>query len=191
MKKLLTVCLVLILSLTLCFGLVACGGGKAPSSEQTSSEPTPETTFAATAFGDITISVPNVFSAVSEMQGSYVSAGPGSSIVVTPAIEVELLPTDWDEELVQASLEGLYGATYTNMELAAYENDVNMNGNTAMYFGFTGTNAEGVDRLVQVVYLFNADLTQQYIITFVTTVGDSYFTSEINETIINSITLAK
>lgn len=184
MKKILLLMMLFVFSLS----FVACGGAKATvlSGEDGTSS---ETTFVSMAFGDITMSVPNVFGAVAESQGVYTSGGPNASIVVTPAMEIDLLPSEWDESLAMEILEPMYGSTYTNLELSAFEGDVNMNGNTAVYLAFYGENSSGVDRLIQVVRLFNADLTTQYIITLTHSAEDELFTPEVGGQIINSITL--
>lgn len=214
MKKL----LVLILTLIMAVSLVACGGGSeeaaaspatdsAPSADPASSaDPDPsadlapvadpsedaskqEANFVTMKFGDITMSVPDVFNPVSENQGVFVSGGPNASITVTPATEIDLLPSEWDESLAAESLDMLYGSTYTDIELSVFEGDVNMNGNTAVYMGFYGVNAQGVDRLVQVVRLYNSDQTELYVITLMHSADDAFFTPEVGGKIINSITL--
>jgi ABC-type glycerol-3-phosphate transport system substrate-binding protein len=192
--------LILILAMVMTFSLAACGGDEvsAPPQNNPTETETPannadentEVDFVSMNFGNITINVPSVFKAVEENGGMYVSAGPNASITVTPAIEVELLPTDWDESLASDALEMLYGNTYSNLELAAFEGDVNMNGNTAVYYAFYGTNAKGEERLAQVVQIYNADLTAQYAITFIHSADDEFYTPDLSLEIINSITLA-
>lgn len=193
--------LLLMMLVVFLLSFVACGGEDASTPAQGSSGGADatapsgddgtgsEAAFVSMTFGDITMSVPNVFSAVAENQGVYISAGPEASIVVTPAMETDLLPSEWDESLAAEILEPMYGSTYTNLELSAFEGDVNMNGNTAVYFAFYGMNADGKDRLVQVVRLFNADQTEHYIITLIHSAEDDFFTPEVGGQIINSITL--
>lgn len=149
-----------------------------------------ETIFKTLTFGNVTIDLPDVFHEVTEQNGMYVSAGPASSITVTPVMEMDLLPSEWDEDLARESLEMFYGQTYTNLDLAAYGGEVTINGNTAIYYAFTGKNTEGILRLVHAVRLYNADQTAQYIVLLVQTDGDEFFTSDIIDTIINSITLS-
>lgn len=194
MKKL----LVLIMSLTLSLSLAACGGKDTNAPAQGSTVKTEtaasdqgKAEFVTRAFGDITMSVPSVFNDVTENQGVYVSGGPDSSIVVTPAMEIDILPSEWDKSVAEGVLEPLYGSTYTDIKLSAFEGDVNMNGNTAVYLAFYGKNASGKDRLVQVVRLFNGDNTSQYVITFMHSDEDKFFTPEVAGKIINSITLGK
>jgi len=182
MKKLLILMMALIMTLS----LAACGGEDSAAPAQSSSS---GAEFVSMTFGDITMSVPNNFSTVTENQGIYVSAGPDASITVTPSMEIDLLPSEWDESLAEESLELLYGSTYTDMELAAFEGNVNMNGNTAVYLGFYGTNADGKERMVQVVRIFNADQTEQYQIVLMHSAEDEFFTPEVGGKIINSITL--
>lgn len=191
MKKL----LVLMMALVMTLSLAACGGNDTPAPAQSSSggtnEGTPsETEFVSMNFGHITMSVPSVFNAVEETKGMYVSAAPDASIVVTPTLEIDLPPSEWDESLAKESLETLYGSAYTDLELSAFEGDINMNGNTAVYVAFYGKNKNGKDQLIQVVRLFNADLTAQYMITVIHGAEDKFFTPEIGGKIINSITLA-
>ena len=177
--------LVLILTLVMMLSLAACGG-----EERAEQAGDTEAKFVSKTFGYISMSVPDVFKAVEEKDGMYVSSGPDASIVVLPNMEVELLPSEWDESLAEEALELYYGTTYTDLALAAYEGDVNMNGNTAVYYAFNGVNAEGKERLVQVVRLYNADLTAQYAVTFIQNADDDFFTEEVGSKIINSITLS-
>lgn len=192
MKKL----LVLIIALVLTLSLAACGGENTPNSSQSSSvEPSnisaaSETEFAHMTFGHITMSVPSVFSACTEKEGMYVSAGPDASIVVTPILEIDIKPSEWDESLAEEALETIYGSTYTELKLSAFKGNVDMNGNTAVYYAFNGKNANGKDRLVQVVRLYNADLTAQYMVTLMHSADNKFFTSEVSGKIINSITMA-
>ncbi|GEM_PF-1061179 len=195
--------LMLMLALVMTLSLAACGGEDTSAPSQNSSGETEatappsedkveasETDFVPMNFGYITMNVPNVFNAVEEKEGMYVSAGPKAAITVSPTLEIDLLPSEWDESLASEALDMLYGVTYTNMELAAFEGDINMNGNTAVYYAFYGTNANGEDRLVQIVRLFNTDLTAQYMVTFIHSADDEFFTPELSGEIINSITLA-
>jgi len=194
--------LILILALVMTLCLVACGGEETstpPQSDSGEADATApldnnvansETDFVSMNFGYITMNVPNVFNAVEEKEGMYISSGPSSAITVTPTFEIDLLPSEWDESLASETLDMLYGSTYTNMELAAFEGDINMNGNTAVFHAFYGTNAKGEDRLVQIVRIFNAELTAQYMVTFVHSADDEFFTPELSGEIINSITLA-
>ncbi len=186
MKKL----LVLIMALVMTLSLAACGGEKTPAPDQSSSGEATGAEFASMTFGYITMNAPSTFSGVTEKEGVYVSAGPDASIVVTPTLGIDIQPSEWDESLAKETLDMLYGSTYTDLELSAFEGDINMNGNTAVYYAFYGKNANGKERLVQVVRLYNADLTAQYIITFMHSADDEFFTPEIAGKIINSITLA-
>lgn len=149
----------------------------------------PAVAFVEMTFGDITMLVPDVFGPVEETEGVYVSAGPAAGITVTTAMEIDLLPSEWDESLAADALEPLYGTVYTDMELSAFSGEFDLNGSIGVYMAFYGINQEGVDRLVQVVRLFNEDLTAQYQISFVHGAEDAFFTPEIADQIINSITL--
>jgi len=197
MKKLLALMLALLLALS----LVACGGEDTPDATQNPSGGTEtaapsddsgagEVELVPMTFGHITINVPSVFSDVKEQEGGYVSTGPNaSSIIVTPVGVPALQPSEWDETVVAESLEMLYGATYSDLQLAGFEGDINMNGNTAVYYAFFGTNSSGIERLIQVVILYNADLTGEYTIAFVHDANDEFFTAELANEIVNSITL--
>lgn len=199
----------LIMALVMTLSFAACGGESASAPNPSSSagteatvptdtsEAKPDNNEAATeveyvtkTFGHIIMSVPSLFGDVTEQDGMYASAGPESSIVVTPALDIDLLPSEWDETLAAQSLELYYSETYTDMELAAFDGDVNMNGNQAVYFAFFGTNASGKERTVQVVRLYNADLTALYVITFIHSADSDFFTADIASQLINSITLA-
>lgn len=192
MKKL----LVLMMALVMTLSLTACGGGKTPAPEQNSSNETGNTGTATDAefvpmtFGYVTLSVPSVFQAVTETQGQYTSGGPDSSIVVSPTLEIDIQPSEWNEEVAAGAVQALYSSTYTDIKLSAFEGDVDMNGNKAVYMAFYGKNSAGKDRLVQVVRLYNADLTAQYIITLMHSADDPFFTPEVGGKIINSITLS-
>jgi len=180
----------MILSFAACGEKDTPGMAQSSSGEESNNEETSETEFITMAFGSITMSVPNVFSAVTEQNGMYVSAGPEASIVVTAATGVGMQPSGWNEDLVAEVLDVLYSSAYTDMELAAFEGDVNMNGNKAVYYAFYGKGEDGKKRLVHVVTLYNADVTAQYGIALTHNAEDELFTSEVNSKIINSITLA-
>lgn len=186
MKKL----LVLMMALVMTLSLAACGGEKTPAPDQSSSSEATGAEFASMTFGYITMSAPSVFSAVTEKEGVYVSAGPDASITVTPTLGIDIQPSEWDESIAKELLQVIYGSTYTDLELSVFEGDVNMNGNTAVYYAFYGKNSAGKDRLVQVVRLYNADLTAQYMITLMHSADDKFFTPEVAGKIINSITLS-
>lgn len=174
MKKLITLAIVLTLSLN----LIACGKSS-------------EVKYTSMTFGDITMSVPDEFKAATENEGMYVSSGPDSSIVVSPSMGIDLLPSEWDKSLAEESLEPLYGTTYSDMKLSTFDGDLKVNGNTAVSFSFNGKSTEGKDRLVHIVRLFNADQTVQYMITITHSADDKFITSEVVDKIINSIAIAK
>lgn len=165
--------MVLVLSLS----LVACGESEPKLVKMT--------------FGNITLSAPDVLGAVEEREGVYVSSGPNSSLSVIPAMEIDLLPTDWDESFAGEAIELLYSATYSDIEQVTFQGDLDLNGNTAVYIAFNGTNASGEKRLVHTVRLFNSDITEQYMISLIHAVDDKLFTDEMNSQIINSIALGE
>lgn len=194
MKKI----LVLMMAFVMVLSLAACGGDSAaPDSTpapETSAPAASEVTFVSMTFGDITMNVPDVFSEVTYTEGTYLSNGPDSAVSVSDAMEVtelDFLPAEWDESIAQSISEMLFSETYSNIELAAFEGDVNMNGNAAVYFAFYGENSKGTERLVQVVYLFNDDQTQQYLVSLIHNADDEFFAAEVGGEIINSITLNK
>lgn len=194
--------MVLMLALMMALSLAACGGEQAPAATQGSSAAaettapadnsgTPaEANFVSMTFGDITMSVPDVFGAVEEQGDYYVSSGPNASITVTKATEVDIAASEWNEDLAKEAVK-MYSSTYTNIELGAFEGDVDMNGSTAVYYGFNGVNADGVDRLIQIVRLYNADQTMMYLISMTQSVDDAFLTAEVGGEIINSVTLAE
>lgn len=197
MKKL--VILMIVAAMTM--SLMACGGEPEetlPPAPETIQEPvaTPEISqpeaeeeFPLKIFGDLIINLPKSFGEVTVEKDIFVSPGPNSSITVTPALDIDLMPEEWDEEFAAASLEPLYGSVYTNLELLAFKNDFSLNGNEGVYLYFFGTNSQGVDRMVQVVRLYNDDLTKYYVISFIHGTDDDFFTPEMDAGIINSITL--
>ena len=192
MKKILVIMLVIVMM----FSMAACGGKQTNDPEQNNAGETqeaidiPGVNFVDKEFGYITISVPDVFGEVEEKEGLYVCAGPASSIVVTPTLGIDLPFSEWDRSIAEEYIPIIYGSTYTDLELSVYEGDVDMNGNKAIYYACYGTNSEGVDRLIQAVRIFNADLNAQYMITLILTSGDEFFTAEVGGAIINSIKLA-
>lgn len=179
MKKL----LVLIMTLVLTLSLIACGSA--------SDNSTTETKFVTKTFGNITINVPDVFGQVKEENEMYISAAPGASLVVSYPMEVQVKPSEWEENSVAEALDTAYGSVYTDLSLESFEKDVNMNGNEAVYYGFSGKSPDGTKMLVQMVTVYNADLTEQYVVTFTQKVDDEVFTSDIASEIINSITLVQ
>jgi hypothetical protein len=189
MKKI----LILMLALVMALSFAACGEDTAAPDQGSDVEETneiPGVEFVDKEFGYITVSVPDSFGDVTEQEGMYVCAGPDASVVVTPTLGIDLAYSEWDSSLVEEYIQMIYGSTYTDLELSLFETDVDMNGNKTIYYACYGTNAEGTDRLIQVVRLFNADLTAQYMITFIHTADDAFYTAEVGGAIINSITLA-
>lgn len=209
--------LALMLTITMALGLAACSGNAAPSSQdlsggtetaspsgsageasetapnpasESASEASSEVKFVSMAFGNITIDVPDGFSAPADNNGTYISAMDDASILVIPDTAVEIAPSDWDEDLAADVIAENYGGTYSDLKLAAFDGDVNMNGNTAVYYCFFGTNSSGIERMIQVVHLYNADHTAQTMIALVHDVDNDFFTADISAQIINSITMA-
>lgn len=189
MKKL----LVLMMMLFLTLGLMGCGGESSPDTSQNSSNITSSETsqieFVPMNFGYTTMNVPSVFSQSYEEDEMYISAGPDAAIVVSPLV-ADVHPSDWSESVVADLLEEIYGSLYTDLKLAAFENVSNLNGNTAVYYAFNGTTMDGSDRLVHILLLYNADLTAIYAIELNHGATDSFFDQNVNDQIINSITLA-
>lgn len=190
--------LVLMMALVMALSLVACGGEKAPAQGSSAGAETTasaggapsEPNFVSKTFGDITMSLPDVFGAVEEQGDYYVSSGPNASITVTKATEVDIAASEWNEDLAKEAV-NMYSSTYTNIALGVFEGDVDMNGSPAIYYGFNGVNADGIDRLVQIVRLYNADQTMMYLISMTQSIDDAFLTAEVGGEIINSITLAE
>lgn len=204
MKKILSFAIAFVML----FSLIGCGSGDSEVAESNSkntelnvvndgndgneeSESVEETKYKTMAFGYITMNVPYVFSDTAETEGMYISSGPDASIVVTPTYEMDIEPSEWDASLAAEALELYYGTTYTDLELAAFEGDINMNGNQAVYYAFYGNNAEGKSRLVHVIRIYNAELTAQYVVTLLHSTDDEFFTEDVNSEIINTITLSQ
>lgn len=198
--------LALMFAITMVLGLAACGGNTDPSPSPDSSggteaaspsgnadeasEAPSEVKFVSMAFGNITIDVPDGFSAPADNNGTYLSTMDDASILVIPDTAVEIAPSDWDEDLAADVIAENYGGTYSDLKLAAFDGDVNMNGNTAVYYCFFGTNSSGIERMIQVVHLYNADHTAQTMIALVHDVDNDFFKADISTQIINSITMA-
>jgi hypothetical protein len=194
MKKPIT----LMLAMAMALSLAACSDeADAPSEntapqadQQTESQPEEkQVVLNDVAFGDITISVPSEFDAVQETQGVYVAAGPDSSLTVTPATEIELMPEEWDESLAADMLEPYYGSVYTDLALLSFQDNMEINGTSAIYMSFQGKNAQGADRIAHIIRLYDLDNSAQYIVTLVHSDGNELFTPEVSEAVLNSITL--
>jgi hypothetical protein len=194
MKKLLA----LIMALVMALSLAACSGENAEPAQGSSSETSnteteivsKEAELVSKTFGNITINVPSDFSDVIEKDGLYISASPtNANIVVSRALGIDIQASEWNESVAEQSLQA-YSSAYTDMELLAFEGNVNMNGNTAVFLGFTGKLADDTECIVQVVRLYNADETAMYMIAFTHRADDEAFTAELSGEIINSITLS-
>lgn len=171
--------------------LTACGAEESPkvAGEQVVEEQVvPE--MVTKEFGDVSITVPAVFSDVTEQDGMFLVSAPNASLTVTPLSEVELLPTEWNEEVAQGSLELLYSEAYSDMELAVFEGNIDLNGSPAVYYAFYGTASDGEEHAVHAVRLFNKDVTAQYFIAYIHVADDEAYDADLSGDIINSITLS-
>jgi len=65
---------------------------------------------------------------------------------------------------------------------------VDINGDPAVCFDLQGTNSSGKVRIIRNVYLFNDEAGEQYVIALIYTDGDSFFSDEVCDTILASIT---
>lgn len=172
------------------FSLAACGDEESAEIEA-AEEAKVEEKAVTKEFGNISVTVPAMFEDVKETDGFYVAAGPNASVTVTPVLEVELPPTEWNEELAIDSLELLYGEVYMNMSLASYEGQIDLNGNPSVYYSFYGTTLDGEqEHLVHIVRLFNPDVTAQYLVNFIYKTEDTSYTADVTDALINSITLS-
>jgi len=143
-------------------------------------------------FGDITMSVPSTFGTPEEKDGTYVSSGPNyASIIVMAPMAADIPASEWDESLAEEIVNESYGSTYTDIRFAAFEGNINMNGSPAVYYGFYGKNASGIDRLIQVVRLYTPEESAMYMIALAHDADDEFFTPEISGEIINSIMLGQ
>ncbi|HHV60841.1 MAG TPA: hypothetical protein GXX49_11250 [Clostridiaceae bacterium] len=208
--------LVFMLTLAIIFTLAACGEKKTPAPAQntptTKANPTAQATAAPTpaaqatstpteskadstgasensnfstkTFGYITISVPKDFSDVQDDWGDYyVSDGPDwtSVIEVSNGGAVEKRPEEWAKEEL---LEGLGDM------LKDFKGEFDLNGNKAVYYTIYFETEGGEGTLQHLVWLYNADITTQYSICLRHDVNDKFFSSDVIDHIINSITLA-
>jgi len=162
------------------------------SDEAADTDAASETEFATMQFGDITMNVPGTFGAPEEKDGTYVSSGPDyASIIVMAPIAADISASEWDEGLAEEVVNESYGSTYTDIRFAAFEDNINMNGSPAVYYGFYGKNASGIDRLIQVVRLYTPEESAMYMIALAHDADDEFFTPEIAGEILNSITLGQ
>lgn len=176
MKRNKILALILALTAILAIALTGCG------------EESNGTEWVDKTFGDITISLPEEFQDVNQSNGVYTCAGPGASVTVSEATPADIGPEDWTQELLEDNLGIMYGATYTDISLLSFEGNVDINGDPAVCFDLQGTNSSGKVRIIRNVYLFNDEAGEQYVIALIYTDGDSFFSDEVCDTILASIT---
>ena len=113
MKKILA----LLCALAMVFTLAACGGGDDAADDNNGGDTATdgeEVTMKTVTLGDVSIDLPDFFGEPQETSsGALGVAGPESSVTVAGPVEMDITLDMWSEEFAEASLEGLFGATYT------------------------------------------------------------------------------
>lgn len=182
--------LVLMMTLTLSFGLTACAGDNAaPASTPDAPAPTPsDITLISKEANFTTLLVPSDFGEFYDNDGYAVAEGINASIIVTPTIEPDIRIEDITEDYMV----GLMGDTYSNIKVLAFDNPITIAGVDAVSFQFTGDGAtSGKNKTVCHLTLFfsieGQDCEQQISFTYDTGANTSL---EANLTdIIKSISL--
>jgi predicted small lipoprotein YifL len=188
MKKL----LVLMLTLVMMFTLAACGEKSTSASAPAASQSEAGDTGAGAAknenlvvksFGYVSISVPNEFSdPENEWDEYYVSEGPNwSTIEVSIGAPVNQRPEEWNKEGMAEQLGDM---------LKNFKGEFDLNGNKAVYYTIYEQTEGGKGSLRHLVWLYNADISAQYSIALQHSSDDAFFSSDVIDQIINSITLA-
>lgn len=159
--------------------LAACGGEDGGSDEVTMKTIT---------LGDVTMEVPDTFGEPQEANGAMAVAGPEASITVSGPVTMDIPLESWTEEFVSANLDGLFGASYTDLALADFVGDVDFDGTPGVFFTVTGTNSKGVARVIYNAYLFDETMGD-YVVSFLHSVDNASYTAELDNAIVSSITL--
>lgn len=132
-------------------------------------------------FGYITINVPEGFGEVEDW-GSYNSMGPNwATLDVSYAQPLHMRPEEYSKEELKANMGNF---------LKDFKGEIKLNGNRAIYYIMQMETEGGKSFTRHLVWLYNADLTAEYSIGLEYTTGDSVFTADVVNQIINSITLA-
>lgn len=160
------------------------GAGAAPAVDPT------QMNFGEVAFGDLVITVPEIFGEVTEQDGVFLASSNeyGGTITVTAATEIDLMPEEWDESLAAEAVQTLYGSVYTDIQFNSFTASDDMNGAPGVYMSFYGVNANGQNRLVQILRLYTPDLTAFYQVALSHASEDAVFIPEVDAIIVGSVT---
>lgn len=171
--------LALLCAAMMVLSLAACGG---------EDESDGEVTMKTITLGDVTMEVPDTFGEPQEANGAMAVAGPEASITVSGPVTMDIPLESWTEEFVSANLDGLFGASYTDLALADFVGDVDFDGTPGVFFTVTGTNSKGVARVIYNAYLFDETMGD-YVVSFLHSVDNASYTAELDNAIVSSITL--
>ncbi len=171
--------LALLCAAMMVLSLAACGG---------EGESDGEVTMKSITLGDVTMEVPDTFGEPQEANGAMAVAGPEASITVSGPVTMDIPLESWTEEFVSANLDGLFGASYTDLSLADFVGDVDFDGTPGVFFTVTGTNSKGVARVIYNAYLFD-EAMGDYVVSFLHSVDNASYTAELDNAIVSSITL--
>ena len=171
--------LALLCAAMMVLSLAACGGEDGGSDE---------VTMKAITLGDVTMEVPDTFGEPQEANGAMAVAGPEASITVSGPVTMDIPMESWTEEFVSANLDGLFGASYTDLALTDFVGDVDFDGTSGVFFTVTGTNSKGVARVIYNAYLFDETMGD-YVVSFLHSVDNASYTAELDNAIVSSITL--
>ena len=171
--------LALLCAAMMVLSLAACGGEDGGSDEVTMKTIT---------LGDVTMEVPDTFGEPQEAYGAMAVAGPEASITVSGPVTMDIPMESWTEEFVSANLDGLFGASYTDLALTDFVGDVDFDGTPGVFFTVTGTNSKGVARVIYNAYLFD-EAMGDYVVSFLHSVDNASYTAELDNAIVSSITL--
>ncbi len=187
MKKILA----LLCALAMVFTLAACGGGDDVTDDNTDGDPTgDEVTMKTVTLGDVSIDLPDFFGEPQETSsGALGVAGPESSVTVAGPVEMDITLDMWSEEFAEASLEGLFGATYTDLTLISFQGPADFDGTPGVVLAFGGTNSKGVERVVYNVYLYDED-QGDYVVSYMRSLENAQIDETMDAAIVGSITLA-
>ena len=171
--------LALLCAAMMVLSLAACGG---------EGESDGEVTMKSITLGDVTMEVPDTFGEPQEANGAMAVAGPEASITVSGPVTMDIPLESWTEEFVSANLDGLFGASYTDLALTDFVGDVDFDGTPGVFFTVTGTNSKGVVRVIYNAYLFDETMGD-YVVSFLHSVNNASYTAELDNAIVSSITL--
>lgn len=188
MKKILA----LLCALAMVFTLAACGGGDDVADDNNGGDAATdgeEVTMKTVTLGDVSIDLPDFFGEPQETSsGALGVAGPESSVTVAGPVEMDITLDMWSEEFAEASLEGLFGATYTDLTLISFQGPADFDGTPGVVLAFGGTNSKGVDRVVYNVYLYD-DTQGDYVVSYMRSLENPQIDEDMDAVIVGSITL--